>query len=473
MGRPTKPKRVKNEKSVKGFGPIAIIKESLALQGAWLKFLALYIPQEAMRNILSTPGLMFPFEKTAWQKSASKAVLRFFDDLGPVYGKVAQMTLQRFDTGPSSPVHQWGLDRLFGDWLPLPFSAIEKILDQEIPAWHGQLKIEPYPLGVATMAQVHGAKGLDGKRYVVKVLKPGAALRMKETADALDGLLRLMLPLAKASRSTRRILQDLAGLLGSLKQESDFRVERQSIDKARERLAAKGGNAPLLRIPTVRADLSTGRVLVMERFDGARFSEILAGKTSVPDEVKKKLARKLLKELLVQVFEFGVFHGDPHGGNLILLDDGTVGLFDWGLTGELTDVDRRHIASLLRATIAFDMEALVDALVAMAQDEGQVVDRPAVLKTMQKLAKDLTAGSEKPSLRAYLQLALDAADRIDLALPGGLLMMAKSLMTIEGLAKGLDPDVAMLRVATPVLFRAARPRLKDLLAMAARLPKFF
>jgi len=79
--------------------------------------------------------------------------------------------------------------------------------------------------------------------------------------------------------------------------------------------------------------------------------------------VRQKLARAMLSELLVQVFELGLFHADPHAGNLILLEDGSVGLYDWGLAGELLDSDRRHIAALLKAVIALDLEQLIDALV--------------------------------------------------------------------------------------------------------------
>ena len=173
------------------------------------------------------------------------------------------------------------------------------------------------------------------------------------------------------------------------------------------------------------------------------------------------------------MFEIGLFHGDPHGGNLILLEDGTVGIFDWGLAGELLDSDRQHVAALLRASLSLDLEGLLDTLVSMTEAGGRPANRQRLAKIVHKLAGDLKVTKAKPSLRQFLQLTLDAADNGNIPIPGGLLLMAKSLITIEGVAKGLDPEVMMLRVATPVLFRAARPGIRDLFKMATRLPRFF
>jgi ubiquinone biosynthesis protein len=213
---------------------------------------------------------------------------------------------------------------------------------------------------------------------------------------------------------------------------------------------------------------------VVERFVGTSLADVVSGEAELPAADRQKLAKSMLTELLVQVFELGLFHADPHAGNLILMDNGSVGLFDWGLSGELLETDRRHIAAILRAVIALDLEHLIDALIAMGEEEGITLERETVRKELGAVVnlvkKGQREGAKKPSLQQLFEACLRGAGRLGLTVPDGLLMMAKSLITIEGLARGIDPQVSMARAATPVLLKAARPGIGDLIAMGRRLP---
>jgi ubiquinone biosynthesis protein len=214
--------------------------------------------------------------------------------------------------------------------------------------------------------------------------------------------------------------------------------------------------------------------LCIEFFEGESFSSIVSGKKKLPAKVRSKLAKKMLKELLIQIFEIGLFHADPHAGNLILLEDGSVGIFDWGLAGELSDTDRKHIAGVLRSVIGLDMDGLIEVLQDMARDGGRgEIPVKKIRKELKKVItlakKGRTDDQPKAKLNELLDAALSSADRLDIPVPSGLLMMAKSLVTVEGLAKGLDPNVSMKMIATPVLFRAAQPRLKDLFSMGKKI----
>jgi predicted unusual protein kinase regulating ubiquinone biosynthesis (AarF/ABC1/UbiB family) len=125
--------------------------------------------------------------------------------------------------------------------------------------------------------------------------------------------------------------------------------------------------------------------------------------------------------------------------------------------------------------IALDTEQLVTALCVMGEEAGRQVARDEVKKELKQVVALIKKGkadpAKKPSLQQLFEACLKGAERLGIAVPEGLLLMAKSLITIEGLARGIDPKVSMLRVATPVLFRAAKPGLKDLVAMGKRLPQ--
>ena len=162
----------------------------------------------------------------------------------------------------------------------------------------------------------------------------------------------------------------------------------------------------------------------------------------------------------------------------MLLEDGSVGLFDWGLSGELTEVDKRFVASVMRAVISLDLDSLIDALKVYAENTSEIeLEDDSVreeLKRFIELAKT-TSGSEdqkdkkKPRLDELFDAAIEGAQRLGINVPKGLILMAKSLITIEGLAKGIDPDVSLKYVAAPVLLRVAKPRVKDFMSLGKTL----
>ena len=271
---------------------------------------------------------------------------------------------------------------------------------------------------------------------------------------------------------SRRTVRELEELLDALIGEIDLEAECQNIVRIREKLESR--KTQVLRIPKTMPKFCTKKVLVCEKFSGIPLADVVSREYELSAPLRKKLARKMLGEMLVQVFELGLFHGDPHAGNLILLDDGSVGLFDWGMTGELTEMDRHHIAAILKAIIAMDIERLIDALENLSLQNEMDIDRSAIKKELQKvikLFKEAREKEKKPSFQELFEACLKGAAKLGIEVPDGLLMMAKSLVTIEGLAKGIDPQVSFKRVASPILFRAAQPGFADVINLSLRIPK--
>ncbi len=428
------------------------------------------LPKRLTKAVFQDSGLEPTWHSERLYDLVGEMLLSTFDHLGPVYGKAMQVTLSRLSPGLRYWAGKFRLNRVYGDWPAMPFSEVESILDQEIPSWHTKLKVNPYPIGVASMAQVHSAEDDDGREWVIKVIKPQSAKRLNETVGAMEQIIAVLQPIT-LSRVGRRTLRELTELCTALRMETALDREKKNIDRIREKL--KNRKQQLLRIPETLDEFSTPHVLTVERFHGVSMVDIVDGHAAVPEEVRKKLARKMLAELLVQVFEVGLFHGDPHAGNLIFMEDGTIGLFDWGLAGELTESDRRHIASILKALLAVDMDKLVLALHTIAEEGGGNVEPEEISAALKKLAdkiKEKKEQNQKLGLQELLDECLKAAEKLGIPIPDGLLLMAKSLLTIEGLARGIDPGISMARVATPVLLRAARPSIKDLFYMGKRMP---
>src|SRR5690606_37899123 len=185
---------------------------------------------------------------------------------------------------------------------------------------------------------------------------------------AMEELISWFEPVA-VTLVAKRFCREVRELSQGFRSELSLKRERATIEKIQEKLRQR--RQKVLVIPDVHPEFATDDVLVIERFHGVAMSAIVRGKKELPDAVRQKLAKSMLHELLVQVFELGLFHADPHAGNLMLLESGAVGLFDWGLTGELLESDRRHIAALLKAVMSLDLERLVDALQVMAEEGGR------------------------------------------------------------------------------------------------------
>jgi ubiquinone biosynthesis protein len=320
------------------------------------------------------------------------------------------------------------------------------------------------------MAQVHAAVDESGREWVIKVIKPESKRRLEETLRALERIIVILKPM-KLTLIGARTIRELEELIRALRREVHLDLEKKNLEKMRSRFDLK--KLQVLRLPQTNDAFCTVNVLVIERFRGTPLVDVVEGRVELKPEQRKKLARKILQELLVQVFELGLFHGDPHAGNLMLLEDGSVGIFDWGLTGELRDGDRRHISGILKALLLADMQRLIDVLVAIAAEHQVSIKRQDVESEIRRVAQILQnhkqAGTQA-SLEELLEAALKSSEQLGIPVPDGLLMMAKSLLTIEGLARGIDPEVSFARVAGPVLLKAARPSLGDVITMGRRLP---
>ncbi len=475
-------------KAERAGNPLALLKEVAAVTRATTRLTALRIPLAMGKSLWSDPAIDGTGNPARTMEVLGSALLDYINDLGPIYGKAGQILLSRLDPEPQELAAKLQLDRLYGQWPALSIDQVLEIMDRDAPEWRKYLKrIDGMPLGIASISQVHAATDHEGREWVVKVIKPEAHKRLSETVDAMEQILAVLEPVT-VTRASKKAVGEARELCESYRGELSLRRELDTIQRVRSAMN-DGRKQKLLRVPHVFEECSSDRVLVVERFHGVLLSDVVSGHATIDSSRRTLLARKVLQDLLVQVFELGLFHADPHAGNLIMMEDGTVGLFDWGLSGELLPSDRRHIAAVLRALISVDLDGLVDALAGIAEEAGREVNRKEIarelrgftssLKAKKKTSKatSTSAKAAKPdkpdkpqSLHKMLDECLRAADRLGIPVPSGLLMMAKTLVTIEGLARGIDPDIKLAYAATPVLLRVARPSLLDWFKLAGKLP---
>lgn len=465
-------KLMSHRKKQSRWRPEAIPREFLRVYVGLWRHASLGIPAKFVKSAMRDSGFVSWSDERVYA-IVGDALLNVVDSWGPLYGKAIQIWFSRLGPKGQALVEKLQLDRVYGDWPAIAWDQVQSILDREIPHWHDRLKIEPRPLGVASLSQVHGAVDHEGRRWVVKLLKPKSTERLVESIAALQSAIAVAEPFAM-TLIAKRFLKDMSSLCRGLSQEMNLTFERETMARVRDLVEQK--KSKIIQVPNTWNELCSDRVIVMERFDGVKLSDIVSGKVEISAAARKSLARKVLSELLIQIFEWGLFHADPHAGNLMLLEDGSVGLYDWGLAGELLEDDRRYIAGILKSIMALDIEKLIDVLQDMGRGtRGVELDREKIRKELDKLVLLVKSKDEekkvRPSLHSLIEAALGAGERLGIAMPNGLLMMAKSLLTIEGLSRGIDEDVSFARVAGPVLFRAAGPELSDIVQMVKQLPR--
>lgn len=373
------------------------------------------------------------------------------EDLGPTFVKLGQLLSTRPELFP--PDILAALEDLQDRVPPAPFERVRQVVEEELkrPLDEAFAAFDPEPLAAASLAQVHRAWTTGGEAVVVKVLRPDIERVVYTDLEILTDIARRVDQ--RLDTGSRR-LQELADQVArTLRQELDYTSEARNT----ERIAANFRGDPTVRIPRVYRSHTTRRVLTLEFLEGIKVSQIDRLVAAGIDRrvVAERGARAFLKQVLID----GFFHGDPHPGNIFVQPGNTLALVDFGMMGRLDPETMDRLVDLFVAMIRRQiprvirqMEALgvLDTRVdhrALRRDLEEIVDRYWGRRLGEIDLSDLVGG------------ALDIARRHSLRLPPDLSLLAKALVTMEGVGRLLDPEFNALEVARPFTRRLLRQRL--------------
>ena len=351
---------------------------------------------------------------------------------GVVFLKFGQVLALRRDLLPDEYVTE--LERLHDRVPPMPYGEVLATVTGALGAAPGELfaSFTEQPLAAATIAQVHAAVLRDGRRVVVKVRRPGLEARIAEDTATLAYLAALAEQLAP---QLRRL--DLVGMVAefrkSLGRETDFRIEAQNIRRFRVAMA----EVPGLWIPDVIPERSSEAALTLEHSPGERIDTF----ADAHPEARAALAEPVAALVLRQVFREGLFHADPHPGNLFVLPDGRLCLHDFGMIGELDEAMREALTALLEATVAGDARAATDAYLDLGI-VGPDVERTALERDLGELLRKIR---ERPLAEVSVGDALESLLRVGSSYrvqnPGALLLLTRAFLIAESVLRRLDPDL--------------------------------
>lgn len=369
--------------------------------------------------------------------------------LGPTYVKIGQLASNRSDLLPKAYCDAF--ERLRDDANPMAFDQVIEQIDRAYgKSWHEVFaSIDPKPLGAASIAQVHRAALLDGTTVAVKVRRPGVAESMAEDIMLMKHLLALG---EFASNAHRDMLLSLEGFVEEIERttanEVDFTQELGNLVRFHGELANEEG----VTSPVAYPAYSTESVLVMEFVQGVEISDTAALRSRGIDV--DALAGRACQSYVTQVLDNGFFHADPHPGN-ILVRDGDIVWIDLGMTGSLTASQRLLVGHLFRAVATGDAYGLKEAVLGLSVVHGQV-DHGALLSQMDALLTEYgTADLRDINMGAAFQEIVEVLRTQNLIMVPSVTMLARGVVTIEGVMAELDPKASVVQIVSQHVVRQA------------------
>ncbi len=374
----------------------------------------------------------------------ARRVRRAFERLGPTFVKAGQLMSSSPGSVPKAWVDEMAHCR---DEVPAArWKAISQLLADELGERRDQLaEINPEPIAAGSMAQVHAAVLDDGTPVVVKVQRPG--LRKVLAADI--GLLRIIArllarlsPRCAAANPVAVVDEFATGLDDQL----SFRREAANVQRMGIAVASLA-----VHVPKVFTDFSTDRVLVMERLEGVPADDIEAVNRLGLD--RSAIVRTVMASLILPAMREGMFHGDMHAGNMLVLPDGRIGLLDFGVLGHLDAPSRAALCDLLVAVADKRFGDVALALFGLIDVSG--VDQAALVQEARAfLAAHLDTSLAGLDVRATITGILGIASRHGWTLRDSLVTFLKQLVYIDGVCRELNPDFDVLGDARPIISMA-------------------
>ena len=395
-------------------------------------------------------------EAVMWKHAADLARLEppvqvrlAMEELGPTFVKLGQILAGRADLfGP-----EWiaEFEKLHSQVPPLPLEKLRPQLREDLGGEPEEVfaRFDTEPLAAASIAQVHRAQLKDGTEVIVKIRRPGIA-------DTIAADLRLLGRLAALAEEQLAWLKPyqpqllVKELAKSLQRELDLASECRNA----ERIARNMAEMPWIVVPRVHWAHTRERVNVQDHIDGIAGHHLDALTSAGHD--RKLLARRGAQSVLKMIVEDGLFHADPHPGNVFYLPDDRIAFIDFGMVGRLSVKRREELLGLLLGLVERNPQAVADVLLDWTGD-GSIADIDTLEAEIEAFVdqyygvplSQLSLGSMLGDVTAILR-------EHRLALPSDLALLIKAFITLEGLGRGLDPDFHMAEEALPLLRKVMR-----------------
>ncbi len=403
-------------------------------------------------QVATKHGFGFVFERHALRRSTvieaqnlpalGRHLREMLDELGPTFVKFGQLLSTRPDIVPPELLAEL---RLLQDSVsPVPYADIERVIEAELKAPIDKLftNFDPVPVAAASIGQVHFAELANGRKVAVKVQRPNAARRVESDLTLLYQVARII-----RRRVDRLSFIDPVAVVDefarSIRRELDYRIEARNAEIFRRNFA----DDARIVVPRVFGTYSSERVLTLERLEGVPLGAL--DREATPMDERRRLAILIAEAWLEMIFRHGVFHGDPHPANIMVLNDGRLGLVDFGMTGSLSDADMRRLTHLLLDAVNENVDALPRRLYELGVRFNREQEDELRIELREVYYRYYGASMGQIDPLQVIREAFVLISRMHLRLPTRFALLDKALATLGSVGTELYPDFNVFEVAEP------------------------
>ncbi len=384
------------------------------------------------------------------------------EELGPTFIKLGQLLSTRPDFIP--PEYLDELTKLQDSVPPFTYAEVQQIFQEELGKDPADIYeyFDSTPLAAASIGQVHSARlGADqavsgeeqSRDVVVKVQRPGIENTIAVDLEILAHIARLMEEHLEEVQGHRpsAIVHEFAR---SLSREIDFTIELSNIQRFARQFE---GNAEI-HVPEVYPLLSTDRLLVLERIDGIKASDVNTLKSKGYD--LSLVAKRGANLVMEQIFVHGFFHADPHPGNIFILPENVICFIDFGQMGRLSLKDREEFVDLVLNIVDCNESKVASDVLKITTQQGELDRDTLALDVGDFLDRYLYLSLDELKAGKILQDLLELVSRHKLSLHPNLYLMLKAMTTVEGVGLVLDPKLELIELASPFMKKIKFGRMK-------------
>ena len=366
-----------------------------------------------------------------------------FEELGPTFIKFGQIMSTRRELFPPDLIGE--LSKLQDQVPPLPFPEIEPLLDDSLPGWKDIfLTLAPYPIAAASLSQVHRGVLADGTQVAVKIQRPGIDEVIETDLLILSSLAERIEVISPDYRifNPTGLVREFAG---QIRKELDFTRDGKNAERILRNMAEMEG----IRVPRIHWNASSRRVLTMDYVEGVRIDDVesIRGMGHDPVVIAEHGFAAYIKQIMID----GFFHGDPHPGNLLVMQNGDIAFLDFGICMVLRPERRETFIRLLAGIAETDVEACLQAFADLGvsvSDEDTELFRDDLYILL------LDYSDYEVQQYDFSKMSIELSEilrKYELHVPGELMRLLKVIGMVTEIALALDPSFCFSERIRPYL----------------------
>ena len=373
------------------------------------------------------------------------------EELGPTFVKLGQILSVRPDLIPREFAEEFS--KLQDEVPSFSFEEVEEQFKKEFGKSIKELFIEfdKRPVAAASLSQVHKAKLISGETVAVKIQRPNVEKIVETDISILFSLVEFI-ERRSISGHLFQPVEIIREFSQTVREELDFVNEGHNIGKFRINFR----ESETVHIPKVYWKLTTKRILTMEFINGIKISKVINSKDSKFD--KKVISNRGADMILKQILVDGFFHGDPHPGNIFIMEDNIIAPIDFGMVGRIEESAMMNMADFLIAAISNDADKVVKIL-----EDMEIVDSEMDLKKIKAeisyfIDKYYNVPLKQLEMGRIIEEIMEIMIQHQIKVPSDLVLLTKALVTVEGVGRELDPDFNMVTRAKPFANKLIRQK---------------